>query len=65
MTRTVVLVVWAVLAGVVAVCVILGIGPRRRVPTVGALIDRGTHRLVWRVLLIVGWMWLGWHFFAR
>lgn len=65
MTRTVVLVVWAVLAGAVAACVILGIGSRRRVPTFGALVDRGTNRLVWRVLLILGWMWLGWHFFAR
>jgi len=65
MTRDLVLGVWAALGAVVVACVILSVGAGRRLPTFGALIDRATRRPVWRVLLLVGWMWLGWHFFAR
>lgn len=65
MTRMVVLTVWAVLAAAVVICVALGVGSGRVLPTFGALVDRVTCRWPGRVLLVLGWMWLGWHFFAR
>ena len=37
----------------------------RRTPTLGDVIDRLTTSPWGRWLLLAGWLWLGWHFFAR
>jgi hypothetical protein len=37
----------------------------RRIPTVGAWIRTLVRRPGVRVVLLAGWLWLGWHFFVR
>jgi hypothetical protein len=64
-TRQVVLGVWALLAAGLVGCEVLAVVSRGRVA--GA---RGALGLLvaapWRMAAcFVGWMWLGWHFFAR
>ena len=38
--------------------------PRVRVPTVSRLLDAGLGRRSVQVLVVLGWWWVGWHFFA-
>lgn len=65
MSRDLVLAVWAALAAAVVGCVLASIPRRSWIAGFGTLVDRASARLGWRVALVVGWMWLGWHFFAR
>jgi len=59
------LLIWGVLGFTVVTCAIAAAAPRVRVPTLGATV-RGlvAHRWL-RALLVLVWMWLGWHAFAR
>ncbi|HAM00830.1 MAG TPA: hypothetical protein DCQ30_01160 [Acidimicrobiaceae bacterium] len=64
MTRALVLAVWATVAAGPVVCEVLalrGRGVAGLRTALGALSATGARR----VLLFVGWMWVGWHFFAR
>lgn len=38
---------------------------RRRVANPGALVGALLRHPVLRLVVLVGWMWVGWHFFAR
>jgi hypothetical protein len=58
------LIVWAVL-GAVVVAVQLAAVVSGRFAGVGEWVGRLTARRVGRCLLVVAWMWLGWHAFAR
>jgi len=64
-SRDLVLAVWAFLAAAVVGCVLASIPRRSRIVSFGTLVDRASARIGWRVALVVGWMWVGWHFFAR
>jgi hypothetical protein len=60
------LLVWALLGGVVVAFFLVTWLSRGRIPTLGSIIGRLIdHNRVGRVLLMLGWMWLGWHAFAR
>ncbi|HTT86826.1 MAG TPA: DUF6186 family protein [Acidimicrobiales bacterium] len=63
--RTTALAVWAALGAVVVALEALALRCGGRVPGIGALARRITVRPVGRALLVLGWMWLGWHAFAR
>jgi hypothetical protein len=56
---------WALLGLVVLVGLVSAVWSRGRFPGPGALVARITATRAGRVLLVVGWMWLGWHAFAR
>jgi hypothetical protein len=59
------LVVWAVLgAGVVGAEIVAALSGGR-FPRVGTLVTKVTVSPVGRGILVLGWMWLGWHAFAR
>ena len=65
MTRDLILAGWAA-----TLLLIVGteVGARRshgRFATLGVLRDRAVKPVVIYLILLVGWMWLGWHFFAR
>jgi hypothetical protein len=63
--RHVTLVVWAVL-GLALVAVQLSVAMSKgRLPGIGAVVGRARCNPVGRVILVVAWMWLGWHAFAR
>jgi hypothetical protein len=56
--------IWAVvLLGMVAAEVIAI--RARRFARLGDVLAALTRTMWSRVLMLVGWMWLGWHFFAR
>jgi hypothetical protein len=53
---------------IVAALVLLELYARRpgsRVPTVGEWLGYLMRPRVGRVLVLLGWWWLGWHYFAR
>ena len=64
MSRLVTLVGFAVFA---AAAVALEIAARRsgQVTTFGDLLSVALRRWPVRILLLAGWMWLGWHLFVR
>jgi len=53
---------------VIAVLVVLEILARRkvgRIPTLSEWLGFAMRRPVGRALILAGWLWLGWHYFAR
>jgi len=53
---------------VIAALVVLEIVARRpgsRVPTLGEWLGYLMRQKTGRVLLLAGWLWLGWHYFSR
>jgi hypothetical protein len=63
--RHVTLVVWAALGLALVVVQLTASMSRGTLPGVGALVGRVRRNPVGRVLLVLAWMWLGWHAFAR
>jgi hypothetical protein len=58
------------LAGYVALAIavlVLELAARRseRLPAFGDVLDVVIRRWPWRVAVLAGWLWLGWHLFAR
>lgn len=55
-------------SGVIAGIVILEIIARRpgtRIPTLGEWLGYLMRPKIGRALVLLGWLWLGWHYFAR
>jgi hypothetical protein len=59
------LLVWGVLGFSVVACVVTAAMVEGRVPALGATVRELTARRWLRALLVLVWMWLGWHAFAR
>jgi hypothetical protein len=54
--------------GVISALVTLEIVARRdtnRIPTVGQWLGYLMRARAGRLLVLLGWLWLGWHYFAR
>jgi hypothetical protein len=64
-TRDWTLVVWALLGAAFFSLVVISHLSAGRFPTLSSSVRRITARPVGRGLLVLGWMWLGWHAFAR
>jgi hypothetical protein len=64
-SRDAILACWALVAAVFIGCQVLSVLSRRRFQGAQGLLDGVTSRTWSFALLFVGWMWLGWHFFAR
>jgi hypothetical protein len=63
---------WAItvigFVAIIAVLVVLEILARQkigRIPTLGQWLGFVMRRPVGRALILAGWLWLGWHYFAR
>jgi hypothetical protein len=63
--RHVTLVVWALLGAAVVAGQVIAVASRGRFPGLGTLVQRLTAIRAGQILLVLGWMWLGWHAFAR
>jgi hypothetical protein len=57
--------IWALLGGAVALWLLVTARSNGRLPTLGAVVNRVQANRAGRVLLALGWFWLGWHAFAR
>jgi hypothetical protein len=57
--------VWACLGAALFICIALSQLSPERLPTLGSIVSRIQSHKVGRALLALGWMWLGWHAFAR
>ena len=57
--------VWSALALLLVACQLAASIPGGRFPGAGALLRMLTASPVRRAVLLVGWLWLGWHTFAR
>jgi hypothetical protein len=64
-TRDWTLAVWALVGIGVVTCLVGTTLAKERIPTLGATVRRITASPVGRVVMAIGWMWLGWHAFAR
>ena len=64
MTRTITLVGYAVVAAALVGCQVAAL-VGGRIPTLGQALLAVTRRPAGRWLLVVGWLWIGWHLFVR
>jgi Family of unknown function (DUF6186) len=64
-SRDVSFLVWSLLGVLVSAWLLTTWLSGGRLPTLGAVVTRAQGSRIGRVLLAVGWMWLGWHAFAR
>lgn len=65
MSRTALLAAWAAIGLLLVGCEVLSVVTRRRYAGALELLARLTAGPVRFVVVFLGWMWLGWHFFAR
>ena len=63
--RAATFVVWAVLAAAVVATEVVAVASKGRWPTFAGLVRAVASHPVARGALLLGWMWLGWHAFAR
>jgi hypothetical protein len=63
-SRTATLLGYCLLAAAFAGCQVAGL-LSGRIPTIGQTVARITAGRAGRWLLLAGWLWLGWHLFAR
>jgi Family of unknown function (DUF6186) len=64
-TRAVTILGFAVVIGVMIGLELAGRRPGSRIPTVGQWLGYLMRPRIGRVLVLLGWWWLGWHYFAR
>jgi hypothetical protein len=65
MTRSLVLAAWALGALLLVGSEVLSVVSKRRYIGGAALLRRWTSGRLRLIAFFVGWMWVGWHFFAR
>ena len=63
--RAVTLAVWGCLGAVLVAGAVVAHTSKGRWPDAGALFRLLTASALGRLAVIAGWMWLGWHVFAR
>jgi len=56
---------WVLAALVVACCEVAARSLGRSWPTAAQLVRSGRANLAGRLILVISWLWLGWHVFAR
>lgn len=65
MTRPEILGLWVAVVAVLGGCQVLALVDRRHFAGITELLHRLTCSAPRRAVLLLGWMWLGWHLFAR
>jgi hypothetical protein len=64
-TRAITIIGFVVIIGAMVVLEILARRPSSRIPTLGEWLGYVMRPRVGRALILLGWLWLGWHYFAR
>ena len=65
MSRALFLAAWALVAATFVGIESTSLATRRRVPGLVETLRALTRGTAGRLVLFLGWMWLGWHIFAR
>lgn len=63
--RTITIIGFVAIIAVLVVLEILGRRKIARIPTLSEWLGFVMRRPVGRGLILAGWLWLGWHYFAR
>jgi hypothetical protein len=64
-TRNITIAGFACLIAAMFVLEYLGRRPSSRIPTLGQCLGYLMRPRIGRALILLGWWWLGWHYFAR
>ena len=64
-TRVVTIIGFAALILALFVLEFLGRRPDTRIPTLGEWLGYVMRPWAGRLLILLGWLWLGWHYFSR
>ena len=64
-TRTITIAGFLAVIGALVVLELMGRSRRTRIPTVGEWLGYVMRPAAGRALILLGWFWLGWHYFAR
>ena len=56
---------FAVIIAAMVILEILGRRPSSRIPALGEWLGFVMRPRAGRALILLGWLWLGWHYFAR
>ena len=64
-TRTITIAGFLAVIGALVVLELMGRSRRTRIPTVGEWLGYVMRPAAGRALILLGWLWLGWHYFAR
>jgi Family of unknown function (DUF6186) len=64
-TRIITMAGFAGLLAALAALEVLARRPGSRIPTAGQWLGYLMRRPAGRLLVLLGWLWLGWHYFAR
>jgi hypothetical protein len=64
-TRAITIVGFVVVISGLVTLEVLGRRPTNRIPTTGQWLGYLMRSKTGRALVLLGWLWLGWHFFSR
>ncbi|MGO9082945.1 MAG: DUF6186 family protein [Streptosporangiaceae bacterium] len=64
-TRIITIIGFGAVISVLFVLEYLGRRPGNRIPTIGEWLGYVMRKPIGRFLVLLGWLWLGWHYFAR
>jgi Family of unknown function (DUF6186) len=64
-TRAITVAGFVAIIAALVVLELLGRRPASRIPTVGEWLGYVMRPRTGRALILLGWVWLGWHYFAR
>jgi hypothetical protein len=64
-TRVITIAGFAVVIGALFVLEFLGRRQDSRIPTLGEWLGYVMRSRAGRLLILLGWLWLGWHYFSR
>ena len=64
-TRVITIAGFAAVIGALFVLEFLGRRPDSRIPTLGQWLGYVMRPRAGRLLILLGWLWLGWHYFSR
>jgi hypothetical protein len=64
-TRVITIIGFAVIIAVLVLLEVLGRRPGNRIPTTRQWLGYIMRPRAGRALILLGWLWLGWHYFAR
>jgi Family of unknown function (DUF6186) len=64
-TRGITIIGFVVIIGAMVILEILARRPSSRIPALGEWLGYVMRPRAGRALILLGWLWLGWHYFAR